>query len=166
MSPANTSRPSWLGHFQGGSNSFIVPTHWYFVMSLTIGSLSDSRTIEGVYSTCFSADVDDPLGTFATRTAIIVFFAGGILIWAIPFLLPYSPDHFLDDNPAHLPPHIQTSVPGWHYLPWYAWLEGNLFLVYGISGIHLSRHITFGFKTDRFELIVKTEASLQLINTS
>ena len=40
---------------------------------------------------------------FMTKTAIIIFCDKEILFWAIPPLLPRSPDHFLDDNPTRLP---------------------------------------------------------------
>ena len=123
------------------------------------------------YSTCFSvsADLDNIMGTFATKTAIIVFCGDGILVWAIPPLLPHSPDHFLDDNPIHLPPLFRIPFPDdnfyidvldWKTIsPWYSGSRESIYFDI----------LRFDSKLDRFKLIVKpdlSEASLHLINAS
>ena len=123
------------------------------------------------YSTCFSvsADLEKPLGTFATKTAIIVFCAEGISIWAIPPLLPHSPDHFLDDNPIHLPPLFRIPFPDdtiypdihdWKTIsPWYSGSRESIYFDI----------LRLDSKLDRFKLIVKpdlSEASLHPINAS
>ena len=124
------------------------------------------------YSTCFSvsADLDNPLDTFATKTAIIVSCADRILVWAIPPLLPHSPDHFFDDNPIHLPPLFRIPFPDdtvylgipliWKTIsPWYSGSRESIYFdIVRLDSI-----------LDRFKLIVKPDlsgASLHLINTS
>ena len=96
----------------------------------------------------------------------MVFCEEGISIWAIPSLLPYSLDHFLDDNPTHLPPSFRIPFPHDSIFnsisnrkttsSWY-WDSIYFDILHRNSKVH------------RFKLIVKpdlSDASLHIINTS
>jgi hypothetical protein len=93
----------------------------------------------------------------------------GIFVWAIPPLLPHSSDHFLYNNPTHLPPLFKIPFPDdfvcfdicdWNTISsWYFGSRESIYfdIVYSDS------------KLDRFELIVKpdlSDASLHVINSS
>ena len=110
------------------------------------------------------------MGTFATKTSIIIFCAEGILVWAIPPLLPHSPDHFLDNNPTHLPPLFRIPFPGdivyndvlgsKTICSWYFGFRESIYFDVLRQGSDA--------KLDRFELIVKhdlSDTSLRIINT-
>ena len=107
---------------------------------------------------------------FTMKTAIQVFCDEEILFWAIPSLLPRSPDHFLDDNPTHLPPPL-FKIPFPHGIvyddvrdlriisSWYLGSRESIYFDILRSDLRL----------DRFKLVVKpdhSEASLHAINTS
>ena len=103
-----------------------------------------------------------------TKSAIIVLCGKGVLVWAIPPLLPHSLDHFLDDNPTHLPPLFEIPFPdhidnlgirSWNTIT--SWYFGSWDSIYFDL---LLRDYTI----ERFKLIVKpdlSDASLHVINT-
>jgi hypothetical protein len=93
----------------------------------------------------------------------------GIFVWAIPPLLPHSSDHFLYDNPTHLPPLFRIPFPDdlvwlnivdWMTLsPWYTEYRESIYFDIAHSNS----------KFDRFRLVVKpdlSDASLHVIDSS
>ena len=109
----------------------------------------------------------------ATKTAICILCRRGVLVWAVPPLLPHSPDHFLDDNPTHLPPLFRIPFPdnvlNCRILAWKttsSWYFGSR---ESISFDVSCRNSELELDTFEFKLIVKpdlSDASLHAINTS
>lgn len=111
-----------------------------------------------------------PSQVIATKTAIVVVYEEAILIWAIPPLLPQSPDFFNDNLTLTIPPLFRVAFPEGIARP-----PNSRFEVITTSSWYLGSsqplyfHITFwDSKVYSFELIIKpdfSDASLRLLNT-
>ena len=109
--------------------------------------------------------------TFVTKTAFIVFCEEGILIWAIPPLLPHSPDLFLDENPRprRLPPLFKIPFPTniVHY-DIYRWKTVSSWYFRSQESVYYLDSLRRNLKLDRFKLVLKpdlSEASFHVINS-
>ena len=105
----------------------------------------------------------------ATNTAIIVLCEEAVLIWAIPPLLPQSPD-FFDHNPTHMPPplfaipfpdnsHRPVRIDWTTISSWY----------FGSSQPLYFDMLCEDSKLHRLQIILKpdlTNASLHVVNTA
>ena len=106
-----------------------------------------------------------------TKTAVIVPCQEGILIWAIPPLLPQPsdiPDHFLDINPIHIPPLFQIPFPDGiiHHTPIFRWMTLSSWYFGSLDSFYFDIFYTDS-RLKRFKAIIKpdlSDASLHIIN--
>ena len=133
-----------------------APAHWLTDILIFCNFLDRMVFIDKVwyrtnYSRCFAADVD------IKKFNYTLFSEKEIFVWAIP---PHSSDHFLDDNPTHLPPLIIPFLVGRQSLP------GILNL--GISSISIFYIGIWNLTCSNYSLNLTwvNDASLYVINSS
>jgi hypothetical protein len=112
----------------------------------------------------------------ATKTAIIVFYREGILIWAIPPLSTQPldlRDHFLDSNPTHISPLFKIPFPNGivrhtSQAEIIEWVTGCTWYLRPWESVYFDIFYTDS-KLQRFKIIIKpdlSDASLHFINTT
>ena len=107
-----------------------------------------------------------------TKTAIVVFCKEAVLIWAIPPLSPQPSDlceHFLDNNPTHIPPLLKIPFPDGiiRHTEILKWMTVSSWY-FGSESIYFDIFYTDS-KLQRFKIIIKpdlSDASLHFMNMS